>query len=369
MRPRLLAVLFLPVILTACKPAPAPSPDVAAPSVLSLGIEDVLVVGPDASTQATVISGSIQAERKADLRAEIAAVVTRTHKDNGDVVRKGDLLVSLDTSVLRDNLASAEESARAAMQSLDSAERQFQRLKSLQGQGMVSMQALEESEVRRNSAQSELVAARARVASARQQIDRTEVRAPFAGVISARKVSAGDNVQIGRELMQVIDPASTRFEGWVAADRATGLRPGQSVSFTVTGWSREPLQGVIGRIDAAANPITRQVGVYVDLAPSGRPPVAGLYAEGRVQARSETASTMSLPDSVVVRSGTETRVWRLQTDGSLELHPVSLGERNARQGSWPVLGGLQVGDRILLHPGSQLKPGMKTRMRPAAAER
>ena len=73
---------------------------------------------------------------------------------------------------------------RAPRQALDQAERTLQRLKTLQGQGMVSMQSLDDAEVRRNSAQSEAAAARTRVVSARQQQERTLVRAPFAGVVS-----------------------------------------------------------------------------------------------------------------------------------------------------------------------------------------
>ncbi|MDP0971963.1 HlyD family efflux transporter periplasmic adaptor subunit, partial [Klebsiella pneumoniae] len=77
----------------------------------------------------------------------------------------------------------------------------------------------EDAEVRRNAAQSELAAARARVVTARQQVTRTEIRAPFDGVVSERKISVGDTVQIGRELIKVIDPASMRFEGQISADR------------------------------------------------------------------------------------------------------------------------------------------------------
>ncbi len=175
---------------------------------ISLGNEDVLQLGTSDHGTGPVISGSLQPQIRADLRAEVAAMVIKVHKENGELVRKGDLLVSLDNSVLRDNLNSAEESMRAAAQSFDGAERQYQRIKSLQAQGMVSMQGLEESEIKRNSAQSEFVASKARVAAAKQQLDRTEVRAPFQGVVSARKASAGDTAQIGKELIQVIDVCS-----------------------------------------------------------------------------------------------------------------------------------------------------------------
>ena len=133
-------------------------------------------------------------------------------KENGEAVRAGDLLVRLDDTAIRDALTSADEAQRAAGQSFEQAERQLQRLKTLRAQGMTSMQALEDAEVRRNNAQSDLVAARARVATARQQLRRTEVRAPFAGLVSDRKVSAGDTASVGKELVKVIDPGSMRFD-------------------------------------------------------------------------------------------------------------------------------------------------------------
>jgi len=360
-------VLGVALALSACqRPSTTPTTEKTsetASTPLILGSEDLVVIGASNTQDSAVISGSIQAARKADLRAEVAAVVLQTLKENGERVRKGELLITLDPSVLKENLASAEESARAAAQSFDSAERQYQRLKALQTQGMVSMQALEESEVRRNSAQSEVVAARARVSSARQQLDRTQVRAPFDGVISARKVSSGDNVQIGRELIQVIDPTSTRFEGWVAADQAAALRTGQKISFQINGWSEQTLQGQIRRIDASANPLTRQVGVYVEFDPSGRPPMVGLFAEGRAEGHAPQEAALFVPDSAVLRDGQQARVWQLMPDGQLQLQTIELGERNARHGTWPVRAGLRAGDRVLRHPGSQLKAGMTARLR------
>jgi multidrug efflux pump subunit AcrA (membrane-fusion protein) len=211
----LIVCLCISSSLVACK-KPEANADKATESVaLSLGNEDILQLGTAEHGTGPVISGSLQPEMRADLRAEVSAMVIKVHKENGEAVRKGDVLVTLDSSVLRDNLNSAEESLRAAAQSLDGAERQYQRIKSLQAQGMVSMQGLEESEVKRNAAQSEHVASKARVAAAKQQLERTEVRAPFNGVVSARKASAGDTAQIGKELIQVIDPSSMRFEGQV----------------------------------------------------------------------------------------------------------------------------------------------------------
>ena len=329
-------------------------------AALSLGQEDVLVLDALQHGSGPVITGSVQPERRADLRAEVSAMVLRVFKENGDTVHKGDLLVSLDDSVLRDNLSSAEESSRAAGQSLDSAERQYQRQKSLQAQGMVSMQALEESEVRRNTAQSEWVAAKARVAAARQQLDRTLVRAPFDGMVSARKVSAGDTAQIGKELVQIIDPASMRFEGMVSSDQMHVLKPGQRVSFRINGVEGQAATGKIRRIDASANPVTRQVSVLVDFTGHARPPIVGLYAEGLVE--TQTAQTLMLPESTLVREGDKVSVWLL--DGqTVRKQALELGERDARLGRWVVRSGLKGGDRVVRNPSGNLKDGQAFTLR------
>jgi len=219
------------------------------------------------------------------------------------------------------------------------------------------MQALEDAEQRRNNAQSDLVAARSRAVTARQQLARTSVRAPFDGTVSERKASVGDTVQVGRELVKVIDPRSMRFEGLVSADRMLELKVGQRVSFRINGYTEGDFAGQVRRIDAAANATTRQVEVVVAFAdPGAAPQVAGLFAEGRVETGGVQALT--LPGSAVVRAGELAVVWRLN-GSALARVAVKLGERDARTGEWPVVSGVAAGDRILRNPGSTLVDGQK----------
>ena len=144
----------------------------------------------------------------------------------------------LDDTAIRDSLTSAEASPRAAAQAFEQAERQFQRLTDAARIGHGLDAGVEDAEVRRNNAQSDLEAAKARAVLARQQLQRTEVRAPFDGIVSDRKVSAGDTAQIGKELVKVIDPRSMRFEGLVSADRIGEVKAGQPVMFRVHGLRR-----------------------------------------------------------------------------------------------------------------------------------
>jgi RND family efflux transporter MFP subunit len=359
---RLLSALILAsVVLAACGRGGPPGAGQAggtkaAPPTLLLAPEDLRTLGLSPRAQGPVVTGSIQPERRADLRAEVSSVVLQVFKENGEAVHRGDLLVRLDDTAIRDSLQSAEEAVRAVTQAFEQAERQVQRHKTLQAQGMTSMQALEDAEVRRNNAQSELVAARARVASARQMLHRTEVRAPFDGVVSERKVSAGDTAQIGKELVKVIDPRSMRFEGLVSADRMHELKVGQRVSFRVNGYPHTDFDGTIKRIDAAANAMTRQVEVIVGFNGGEMPRVSGLYAEGRIAAGS--TQVLTVPESAVVRAGDATHVWRVQGE-ALQKVVVQLGERDARRGDYPVTSGLSAGDRVLRAPASTLVDGQK----------
>jgi RND family efflux transporter MFP subunit len=348
--------ICLAVAIAGCgKPGSVPeSKAVVTVPPLSLGAEDVLTIGQSEYATGPVITGSIQPERRADLRAEISAVVLRVLKENGESVRRGELLVQLDETAIRDNLTSAEESARAATQSLESAERQFQRLKSLQLQGMTSMQALDDAEVRRNNAQSEKVAAATRIVAARQQLQRTEVRAPFDGVVSARKASAGDTAQIGKELIQVIDPASMRFEGLVSADQMPALKSGQRVLFKINGYGPTEFTGRIRRIDATANPISRQVVVLVDFVAGPRPLIVGLYAEGRIDA--QTLRALMLPETALIREGDKVSVWALSGD-QVKRRVVVLGARDPRLGRFEVASGLVAGERVLRAPGRSVSEG------------
>lgn len=326
----------------------------ASKATLLVASEDVREVVLRPRSSGPVVTGSIQPARRADLRAEVPAVVLQLLKDNGDAVKAGELLLRLDATSIRDNLASAEESNRAASQAHEQAERTVQRLKSLQAQGMTSLQALEDAEVRRNAAHSELLAARARVAAARQQLARTEVRAPFDGVVSERRANAGDTAAIGKELIKVIDPRSMRFEGQVSADRLGELKLGQKVSFRVNGVPGTEFSGTVQRLDASANAVTRQVEVLIGFADAQAPRVAGLYAEGRIETGS--SSVLMLPDSALVRSGTSAHAWRLNGQ-RLQRVPVQVGERDERSGELIVQAGLASGDRVLRRPGDQLVDG------------
>ncbi|MDR3481318.1 MAG: efflux RND transporter periplasmic adaptor subunit [Burkholderiaceae bacterium] len=356
-------VFILAVSLAACQKSADSAGNVARAAdnpaqdaPILIAAEDLLTVHNGSLAAGTVITGSIQPERRADLRAEVSAVVLQVLKENGETVRRGELLMRLDDTAIRDALTSSEAAARAASQALDQAERQFRRLQTLRGSGMASAQQLEDAEIRRNNAQSDKAGAESRVVSARQQLQRTEIRAPFDGVVSERKASIGDTAAIGKELIKVIDPASVRFDGFVSADKISTVKLGQNVSFRVNGYGQQDFSGVVKRIDAAADPTTRQVEVLVNFVEKTVPSVSGLYAEGRIETSSSAA--LMLPAVALVRNGDHAFAWRVQ--GSvLKKIPIELGERDTRRGDYAIRSGLADGDQVVRNPQSNLKDGAK----------
>jgi membrane fusion protein (multidrug efflux system) len=189
---------------------------------------------------------------------------------------------------------------------------------------------------------------------ARQQMQRTEVRAPFDGVISDRKVSAGDTASLGKELLKVIDPASMRFEGMVSADQIGSVKAGQSTSFRVNGYGEQEFTGKVRRVNPAANVTTRQVEVLVDFTGKTQPKLAGLYAEGRVE--TESSSGLTVPATAIVRDGDKASAWRVK-DNKLQKAAIALGDRDPRTGEYAVKNGLAEGDQLIRYPTAMLKEG------------
>jgi membrane fusion protein, multidrug efflux system len=346
--------------LTACKPGAGNTPDKAASAPVLISAEDLIKVENNSLGSGPSITGSVEPERRADLRAEVPAVVISVLKENGDPVHRGDLLVRLDQTAIRDSLNSAQASERASSQAYEQAERQFQRMSKLRETGVVSTQQVEDVEIQRNSAQSDREAARSRVVTARQLLERTEVRAPFDGIVSDRKVSAGDTTQVGKELLKVVDPTSLRFEGRVSADAIGMVKTGQHVSFRIHGFDQRDFDGRVMRVNPSANATTRQVEVLVSFVDAkDQPDVAGLYAEGRVE--TESVAALTLPAASIVREGDNAFAWRVK-DGKLQKVKLGLGDKDLRTGSYVVSTGIAEGDSVLRYPASTLKDGQVATM-------
>lgn len=358
-RTLLVLLLLLLLALAACGKDESGSEAATVAKPLLLVNADLLTTAEGELSQGPLVSGSLQPERRADLRAEVSGIVLQVLKDNGDEVKKGELLLRLDPTSIRAQLLSAQEAERAAGVALAQAESQLKRWRSMSDKGLVAVETLEGAEVKRNQALADVASAKARAAEARQQLEKTEVRAPFDGIVSGRLTSAGDTAQVGKELIKVVDPASMRFEGFISADEVGRVKSGSTVGFRVNGYPGESFAGVVLRVNPIANEATRQVQVLVSVPDTQVQLVAGLYAEGRIQVQSR--AVVMLPESAVVREGDDNFVWRVQ-GGALKRVPVTLGEQDSRYGSYEVLSGVGTGEQILRHPQGVFKDGAKVQI-------
>jgi RND family efflux transporter MFP subunit len=350
----LISIAVLSLLLSGCGEPSATNIDTEQAPPLSLLAADLYQLSTGEFSQGPMISGSLQPVIKAELNAEVSGIVTQVFKDNGDLVKAGELLVQLDQTTYRDKLMSAQEAERSALLTSDQAAKQLRRMQSLHKQNLVTAEVLEAAEIKTNQAQSELASAKARLVEARQQMERTAVRAPFSGVVAQRKTSAGDTAQVGKALMVVIDPTSMRFEGFIAADQVGQVKVGQQVSFKVNGYNQQ-FHGQIERINPQANEMTRQVQVFVGISEQ-ESLVAGLYAEGYIS----VAMTQSLmvPPSALVQEGDHHFVWQLNGD-TLQKTAVTIGDRDPRWGTVQLLSGVSAGAEILRHPQGTISNGVK----------
>ncbi len=355
-----LSVVAAVFVLSACsKPAENKAEDVAQVPSLQLLAEDLLTVKTSELSQGPMISGTLQPVVKAELNAEVGGIVTKVLKDNGDLVKAGEVLVQLDQTTFRDKLLSAQEGERSALVAADQAARQLKRMQQLHKQNLVTAEVLETAEIKANQTQSDLASAKARTVEARQQLERTEVKAPFDGVVAVRKVSSGDTAQVGKALLVVIDPASMRFEGFIAADQVGSVKVGSEVTFRVNGYPNQHFAGVVERVNPQANELTRQVQVFVRISAQVQL-VAGLYAEGYIAVAQQ--QSLMLPPSSLVTEGDQHFVWLLQ-DNKLAKTKVDIGLRDPRFGTMQVLSGLNVGQQILRHPQGALKDGASVNLK------
>lgn len=340
------------------------------PAAVIVGPENIAVVAEATVTAGPVISGSLGAERDATIRAQIGGAVLETLADQGTRVRRGQLLARLDDTGVRDAWLSARSSVGTAQTSWEIAQRELERARKLEAGGAIATRELEQAERAFSAAASALADARARLAGAQRQLDNTRITAPFDGIVSMRQASAGDVVSPGGPVMTVVDPSTMRLEASVPAAQVGSVRVGMSVPFTVAGYEGRQFVGRVSRVSPSADAVTRQVPLVVSIPNTGNTLVAGLFAEGRVSSEARTAPM--LPSSAVNQRGPQPMVLRVKR-GVTETVPVQVGIVDNTEERIEILGGLAIGDTVLIGAAQGITPGTPVRVgavsdtRPAAS--
>jgi membrane fusion protein (multidrug efflux system) len=335
----------------------------AAPAVVEIGAENVVRVAPSQISVGPLVSGELRAEREATVRAEIGGSIIRVGPEEGQSVKRGGLLARIEARAQQDAYLSAQSSMRSSEEALQIAERELERTERLVKAGALAERDLEAARNAAISARAQRDDARARLTSARKAMEDATVRSPMTGIVARRHVSAGDVVSLGTELYQVIDPSSMRLEASMASDQIGAVTVGAPVSFEVRGYPGQTFEGHIERISPTADPVTRQVSIFVAIPNTGGRLVAGLFAQGRVLTEARTG--LVVPSTVVNDRGGKPWVMRVR-DGKAERVEVTLGLRDEQTERVEIASGVQQGDVLLVGAAQGMTPGTPVRVRNGA---
>ncbi len=360
---RILQAALAAVTLTtmACGGAAAPSPDAAAPAaaVVQLAPENVATAAVADITSGPFVSGQLTPAREATVRAQIGGPLVSLTVDRGQAVRQGTVIGRIAARELDDALSSAQVAVKSSENSLAVAKSEAARTESLVKGGALAARDLEQARNVVAGAEAQLAAARSRETGIRQQLDDTIVKAPLTGIVSDRPASAGDILSPGTPIVTIIDPSSMRLEAAVTSDQVSLVRPGATVRFRIRGLSNELVTGTIDRLSPTADPITRQVTIFVTMPNAGGKLIAGLFAEGRVDA--ETRRGVIVPMGAVDETGPTATVTRIR-DGKAERVTVTLGIRQSEAELIEIRSGLAEGDVVILGAAKTLSPGTPVRV-------
>lgn len=319
-----------------------------AAETVSLSEQNVYVVANGSLLTGPVISGSLQPERKASVRAEVGGAVLSTLVEVGQAVQRGQAIGRIDDAAIRDNVQSASSAVRAADAAAVNARRNVERMEALVKAGAVADRAVEDARTAALAADRMLADAKAALAQADKVLGKTVLRAPISGVVSERPVSAGDIVQPGAPLFVIVDPASMQLEASLPSEQLGLVRVGADVKFNVKGYA-QPFTGRVSRISPVADPVTRQVRVFVSIPNGQNRLVGGLFAEGRVadETRDGLVAPISAIQAIDGRGSDVAEALRVK-NGVVERVELTIGLRDDRAETVEITAGVSAGDTLLI---------------------
>jgi len=335
----------------------------ASPPVLEIGRENTVTVTTDEIRTGPVISGTLSPKTRATVRAEVGGSLLTVLAERGQSVRKGQVLARIEARIEGDAVTSAESAVRSQDQALDLARRELARAEKLVAAGAVAERTVETA---RNSVvglESDLASARSRLFSTRETLDDATVSAPIAGVVAERPANAGDVVSPGTALYTIVDPRSIELEASVPSESLSMVTLGAEVAFEVRGYPDQRFTGKVERISPTADPVTRQVPIWVTVDNRGGRLVAGLFADGRVTQQRRRG--LIVPINVITDPDSQPHVLRIR-DGKVEKVPVTIGLRDVPNERVEITGGLAENDVLLTGVAQGVTPGTALKVRDAS---
>ncbi len=284
--------------------------------------------------------GALIAEDSVVLRSEIDGRIDKLLFKEGQPVKKGAVLVVLDSAEQRARLA-------AAQADLNLAESRYKRSEELVAKNFISRQALDE-------ARANLDILRARRQQEQVALSKTVLRAPFSAVAGLRQVSPGAYVSKGSDIIRLDALGTLKLEVPVPETYLSLVRIGLPITLTVDALPGQTFSGTVHAIDPVVDPVSRNVRVRARIANPKGQLKPGMFARATADLGGKTHAIL-LPEQVIVPKSDGSYVF-LAVDGKAELRKVVLGKREP--GRVEIVSGVQVGDTVVLDGQIKLRPGI-----------
>ena len=290
--------------------------------------------------------GTLLANESVMIRPERDGRIAQIHFAEGQLVKKGAKLVSLDASETEAQLAAARAEATLNRNRLKRAE-------DLKEKSFISAEALDVA--RENLNQSV-----ARQEEVKSRLEKMTILAPFEGVAGLRQVSPGAYVKAGQDIARLEGIGTLKLDFRVPELYLGRIRPDQQVQVRVDAFPGESFRGAIYAIEPSVDEQTRTVLLRALVPNPGVRLKPGMFARvSLVLGTRENA--LIVPEQAIVPRGNDNFVFRI-VDGKAMLAKVELGAR--RPGTVEITKGLSAGDQIVIDGQLKLKPGAPVKVLP-----
>ena len=300
-----------------------------------------------------LLVGTLLPVQEARLSAEVEGRIEKTHVDVGAIVKAGQELAQIDSVSYQGMVNLHTANLNKAEVREENETRNLERLDKLRASGAVSTTAFEEAAALQKAALAEVAAAKAQLGAATTALNRSALRAPFAGGITARFVTEGDFARVGTVMFNIVDDTTLRFRGEIPERDGQKVKPGQLVRIEVDAWPGRTFEGKVTWVNPAVNPETRSVGIEALVENRDRTLKAHFFGRAEIVI-DPAARTLVVPaDSVVSFVGVE-KVFTV-AGGKAQAREVKIGERRGQEQS--ITGGLEAGEQVIVSGAGKVQPG------------
>ena len=302
------------------------------------------------------VTGTLAANREADVASDAAGRVVATFVERGDRVQAGAPLARLDARAAA--LGSAEAfAAEAGLRAQnDNARLECERAERLFAEGVISRAERDRIVTNCAATSHSLSAARARAGLAQKGVSDALIRAPFAGVVVVRGVELGEYVAPGRNVATIVDISTLRLELAVPEPAMTSVSAGKTVTFEVSAYPEHEFSGVITRLSPKLRAQSRDQLVEVEVDNANGKLNPGMFAVARLVTGHDRLPTV--PVTAITGRAPAERVFVVKNSRVVE-RVVSTGAR--RDGRAPVKKGLAAGEVVVTNPTDAVRDGARVK--------